>query len=786
MAIQILGLREYFSHKHNKVMKKDAFFEKGWRAPSVAALLKDPMLYLAQVPEAERVNLYYTVADCFEEPGRILESQKVIPFDIDDIEAGSEEDVARAAVEALGVDWNKTGVVFSGNGVQLLIEIEEAFTAVDVFEKERELYRACCVKINLALESRNLRGKADPVVWSPARIMRMPCTKNVKPNKPERMARLIQGNVETQDFTIKKCSGIIDIAKADSISPAVMSKFPDPDRAAVLGECEFLKWVQAEPAAPDEPHLYAALSVIGRLPEAKEIATAIFQPRFGKRNHGGTREDLLLKLEQATTASGPRTCKNINTLWGKCASCKYNGKVVSPILLKGPDFIETEKTGFHKTTTDSNGNPRPGKPVVEDLRRFFHRDTPYITMADSKIVFTWKGTHWTEIEEAELEGFAYQHFNPKPNSNTRREFVKVVQCTNLRTPEWFSQSTDRRMNFMNGVLNIDTGEFENHDQGYGFRYVLPYCYDPDSRAPVFEKFLDDVTLGREELKSVLLEFAGYAFSNDECWEHKALMLLGHGRNGKSTFMSVLEALAGQGTYSSITLSDMKDEAMRYQLDGKLFNMAEETSPSALADSSIFKNIVAGGEIVVKKLWKQPYTIHNRAKIIVACNELPTSQDKTDALYQRMLVVPFDAKFVGEKADKDMKLKLRRELPGVFNLVLEGYRRLKKARHFTTGQALEAQIDKFKEDNDSVRMFMAERLCISPDVRFPGSACKDIYGDYMNYCESTLGEKYLISGKFFERLKHLIPDYDQRFVRETVNGVRERRLRGIKLPDGGSF
>lgn len=776
MAIQILGLRDYVVS--GKTKKREVFFENNWRAETVGQLFADIELYLRAIPEDEKYNLYYTVASCLEEPGRKIAHQTVIPFDIDDIEVEKAEEVAKVALDAINAEWSKTGVVFSGNGVQLLID-QNVITieTSDQFDDYRQHYKACCARIEIALVEAGLSGKVDTSVWSPARLMRLPGTENRKPTKTTRTATLLQGYMATQSWSLEKQSGLIKIAPKDHIAQSVVNRLPKPDTKAVLNECEFIKWCAAEPAKVREAQWYAMLSVVARLDDGKELGHKISNGHPGYQ-HAETD----LKIEQALTNSGPRTCANIGSLFD-CSGCKHfqSDKIRSPIMIQGPDYILTEKSGFHQIVVDANGNQKPGKPQVDDLRKYFARKYKYITMTDSKMVFVFDGKCWREMENVELESFAYEHFNPKPSSNTRHEFVSTIQCTNLKSSDWFLGSTDRRINFNNGILNIDTGELEPHSAMYGFRYVLPYNYDAQAICPTFDRFMRDITCGREALSKVLLEFMGYAFSGDECWEHKALMLLGQGSNGKSTLMQVLEMLAGEGTYSAVTLSDMKNETMRQQLDGRLFNMAEETSPTALVDSSIFKNLVSGGQIIVKKLYKQPYTIRNRCKLIFSCNELPLSKDKTGALYRRMLIVPFDNKFEGENKDPLIRQKLKDELPGIFNRVIDGYTRFRKQKHFTDAEELREQLAIYEQSNDAVLNFFQDEIKVLEfDFRSTRTLTKDIYQAYRFYSEDVHGERPMAAPQFFSLLKRRIADYDKRFIREAVNGVRERKLIGIVL------
>ena len=117
MALQILGLRDYADPKTKKTTKKEVFFSRGYRAPDLESILADPAAVVNSIPEDDRFNLYFTVADCFEESGRKLKEQHYIPFDIDKLDGATDEEVygnaekvAKCAIKALGLEYNQVGV----------------------------------------------------------------------------------------------------------------------------------------------------------------------------------------------------------------------------------------------------------------------------------------------------------------------------------------------------------------------------------------------------------------------------------------------------------------------------------------------------------------------------------------------------------------------------------------------------------------------------------------------------------------------------------------------------
>jgi len=270
---------------------------------------------------------------------------------------------------------------------------------------------------------------------------------------------------------------------------------------------------------------------------------------------------------------------------------------------------------------------------------------------------------------------------------------------------------------------------------------------------------------------LLLEFAGYAFSNDKCVYAKALILLGDGTNGKSTFLNVLTELAGEGAYSSLSAKHFSKETYLVQLEGKLFNLAEETPTGAFVDSSEFKNIVSGGSTIVRKMYKDAYTTRLNAKLMMAANDLPRTSDATKGFLRRLLIVPFDVEFstaAGNK-DVDIEIKLFKELPGILNRIIEGYRRLSAQKGFTDSNVVKEAVYAYRDSIDNIHSYVRDQLIIK-DYSDPGKTeFNKIYQDYVKYCDESRAkpvERPILSRK----LRSYIKDYKTRIRRRGKHRV----------------
>jgi len=705
MSVQIIALRAFLDKKTNKDKIKHELFTT---VESVPNLFKTLDAVVETIPIAERYNVYFTVLNCLdprEHNGQLrrFKSQEIFPFDIDGIDQEQQQKYIDIFFQITQLDPAKTISICSGNGLQFFAQFDNPFSDVLYFDKKRLQYKAICERVDKCMSEAGLTGRADPSVWSPARLMRLPNTENRKKDKPTKQSFIITNNLAPQTINWNKMSGVSEV-KPDEHVDWNDQKAPTLDHKEIYKGCNFLKESIEDPKNFRESHYYAALSIIGRMENGRErahkLSEAIKETGNGSSAGNYSHADVEKKVDQALAASGPRTCKGINAIWGKCASCPNFKKVTSPVGLKGLDHIATKDTGFH--TWKDGKQPTPN---YIDLLKYFDQLHHHKTIDQNGLPFIWVGTHYELATKTQIQNFAQEHFKPAPKTNVVSEFLNLVCRTNLVSTDFFTKDINRKLNFKNGVYDFHTKEFIPHSVERGFRYVLPYDYNPLALAPRFEQFLDEVTEDDKNLRAILEEFGGFALSGDEYWIHKTLFLLGDGANGKSIFIKVLKSCAGSKNYSTVALKDLGNENNRQLLEGKLMNLAPELSKDALVDTEKFKYLSDGSEITVKLMWNQPYQIINRAKMIYACNDIPESEDSGFAFLRRMVIVPFNQLFEGANDDQFLMDKLDLELPGIMNLFIKGYERLLAQRHFTKAETSQIEQSWYELEMNPVKEFL---------------------------------------------------------------------------------
>jgi P4 family phage/plasmid primase-like protien len=781
LAIQVLGLRD---RTDQPSMKREVFFTKGWRFEKIQDVFDSEKLdrVLKQIPDIERFNLYFTEADCFEERGRKLKEQWAIPFDIDDIFIESEETiqrdaklVAEEAINVLGLSFSHCPVVFSGNGVQFHVLLDAPILSDDFFHALRPHYTAVCEKIQARLTQKGIKGRVDTSVFSAARLMRLPDTDNRKPGKPTRRALLINSASTQHAFDLMEVSGLKHVETNEVLPNEALKNYPKPDTQAVCDGCAFLKHCKTNPQKVVEPQWYAMLSITSRLDNGRDLSHEYSQGHPGY-NHYETEH----KIDQALNASGPRTCKNIDAHWQNCKSCDNYEKVVSPILLRGPNYIASTDYGYRTHKLNDEGRIVLGKPAYQDLIKKFGLEKPFKILTDSEQVCAFDGVKWNFLTDTHMKAWMTDIVRPEPSSSEMGEFIAQIKARNVVEREWFMETTNQKLNFKNCVLDTTTGEVTPHKPEYGFFNVLPFDYDKRAECPTWDKFLKEICNDDAGMVEVLEEFAGYCISGDAPWLEKALLMVGEGANGKSTFMETLGNVVGPNNRASVPFRYLEDDTKRYLIVNKLFNYSEETSSKALFESENFKNLIPGGVMTVKQLYMQPYEVKNRAKFIMAANEMPYSADKSHGFLRRLLIVKLGKRFTLGEAGHDPKIKekLNTELAGICNSLIRAYERLKERGRLTDKYDNALHVKEYMIESNNVSRFF--RDCVEVD-NFKECKAGDLYQAYVGYCEDN-GEKPFANNKFIKLLQKEVSHISVAVTK--INGRTVRVYRGITVPGQG--
>jgi len=165
--------------------------------------------------------------------------------------------------------------------------------------------------------------------------------------------------------------------------------------------------------------------------------------------------------------------------------------------------------------------------------------------------------------------------------------------------------------------------------------------------------------------------------------HKAVMLVGDGKNGKGTYLRLIETVLSHKNITSIPLQDLTSEKFAgVQLLHKLANIYKDLPKKPLTETGAFK-ILTGEDWACwdEKFRRKRVCFTNYAKLIFSTNELPKTYDLTTAFWRRWIVInfpnqfPLNPKFFDETFTED-------EIEGVIIVSLLAFRDVWLRRKFS--------------------------------------------------------------------------------------------------------
>jgi putative DNA primase/helicase len=386
----------------------------------------------------------------------------------------------------------------------------------------------------------------------------------------------------------------------------------------------------------------------------------------------------------------------------------------------------------------------------------------------------YNGSYWKHLDEVSLRYFLRQAAGrlgvPDIKANHYgfgdHLYKQFLTIASLPAPS----PTSREM----VSINLQNGTFDIGLTHQGIRaaaaanfltHELPFAYDPAALAPLWLAFLDRVVPDKASQR-VLAEYLAYLFIQTAKLKlEKVLLLYGTGANGKSVFFEVITALLGPENVSNYSLSSLTKEPAyaRAHLATKVVNYGSELNAGKM-EVDTFKRLASGEPVEARLPYGQPFVLTDYAKLIFNCNELPTEVEHTHAFFRRFLIVPFTVTIPEAEQDKTLAgTIIQQELAGVFNWILDGLHRLLDQQGFTSSAAIQAQLDAYKKQADTVRLFLEDAGYVADADNWVKA--QDVYQEYKYFCQDD-GYRAVGRQKFTARLGQI-------GVQQSRNGQGQR-------------
>jgi len=263
----------------------------------------------------------------------------------------------------------------------------------------------------------------------------------------------------------------------------------------------------------------------------------------------------------------------------------------------------------------------------------------------------------------------------KDTAATRKATLEILATRVTLHADDFA-GDEMLFNFMDGTLNLDTGELQPHNPADHLMQMIPVDYPADATCPRFLQFLREIFPGEGSAQMIdyLQRVIGYSLTG-RVSERAFFVWFGEGRNGKTTLAEVWQRMLGDyadstpmSTFMSQRSSSIPNDLAR--LTGKRFVVASESKESAEMDVARVKQLTGGDTVTARFLNHEWFTYKPQFKCVLLTNHFPRIED-TSAIWDRLQVVEFKTRFSEDEEDRELPRKLAEEMPGILAWAVQG-------------------------------------------------------------------------------------------------------------------
>lgn len=296
----------------------------------------------------------------------------------------------------------------------------------------------------------------------------------------------------------------------------------------------------------------------------------------------------------------------------------------------------------------------------------------------------------------------------------------------------------------------------------------------------FDEWLKSIACNDDEIVTLLWQLINEAINPNKT-RRKIAIMLGNGTNGKSTFRQMMINLIGDINISVSTPHELQSRFGLTSLEGKICNYGDEVGTKPLDEMDKLKSISSGESVNYERKNKDVRNYDFKTLLMFNSNEIPPIKDKSDAVLNRLLIIPFKANFEGVKDESIKDEKLNNKI--ILEYILYTALHLDFDK-FIVPEAVKKQLLNYRKENDSVFSFML----YYKDKGYHHVSCfpiRYLTDDYENFCyENGYNTRKRIGNVFTKHLNDNVEtsnySYELKNHRFTKENTDELNIYGRNI------
>ncbi|MBI1741547.1 hypothetical protein HYR54_00585 [Candidatus Acetothermia bacterium] len=288
----------------------------------------------------------------------------------------------------------------------------------------------------------------------------------------------------------------------------------------------------------------------------------------------------------------------------------------------------------------------------------------------------------------------------------------------------------------NGVLDLHTGRLREGRREDKITMGAGVVFGHDATCPRWLQFLDEIFPSDRNLIDYIQRAIGYSLTGDTS-EQCLFLCYGTGANGKTVFMTALRSALGDYAANTPfqTFEDIRSQTSTNDvaaLYGKRLVTSAETKERTGLNEARVKAMTGGDPVTARFLFREFFSYVPTYKIWLAVNHKPMVTDESYGFWRRIRLIPFQAQFPPEKADKRLIETLKQEAPGILTWAVQGCLTWQR-QGLEPPKIVTQATSEYQAESDLFGQFL-EECCIQKQ----GLWCyaKALYGTYKHWCEQN--------------------------------------------------
>lgn len=313
-------------------------------------------------------------------------------------------------------------------------------------------------------------------------------------------------------------------------------------------------------------------------------------------------------------------------------------------------------------------------------------------------------------------------------------------------------TSDMLLTVPNGTIDLSTGELLEHNREHMITVSSPVAFDPDARAPRWEKFLDEVFEPNPDGAEFLARYAGYSLT---ARNEAQCLLFAHGqegRNGKGVAFRAIQGILGRQLAGGLPMEmlvrrkGVPSKVNPYYAYARVARcralFLSETSKGDEIDPAIVKSLTGGDMVSARAPAEKGWDYIPRWKLYLAGNNLPAADADDEAFWSRILILPFHVSFRNRR-DDTLDQVLKSEYPGILAWAVRGclewQRRGAGIKGLLDGaESVTRAVKAYRSDSDDLGDFLAANVAAN-DGQFPYAKASTLYQRYRTWTKTQGGE-----------------------------------------------